>query len=82
LGVHFEAGVVIVTTEVDIEPLVSLKFLREVFLLRNVLLVSFKILVDALLGTLLVYFQTVDPGVLPVRLSDVLGCAKHRHIKH
>jgi hypothetical protein len=36
--------VVIVVTEIDIEPLVSLKLLGEVFLLRDVLLVSFKVL--------------------------------------
>jgi hypothetical protein len=44
--------------------------------------VSFEVFVDTLLGGLLVYFQTINPGVLPVRLRDVFRCAKRGHIQH
>ena len=70
------------TTEIDIKPLICLKLLGEVFLLWDILLVGFKVFVDTLFGGLLVNFQMVNPGVLPVWLCDVLRCTECRHIKH
>ena len=70
------------TTKINVKLFVSLEFFGEVFLLRNILLVSFEVFVDILLAGLLVYFQTVNPSILPVQLRDVFRCAERGHIQH
>jgi len=44
--VHLETGVVVMATEIYIETFICLKVFREVLLLRDILLVGFKVLVD------------------------------------
>ena len=76
LRIQLEVSVRVVMTKINVEVLVSLKFVGEILLLRDIFLVSLEILVDVLFGSLFNDFEAIDPCILPIGQRDVFWSAK------
>jgi hypothetical protein len=78
----FEPSIGVMTAKPDIEALVSLKLIGEIFLLGDKTMVGLEVLVNVFLRSFLDNGKTIDPSIVPIGLGDIFRIAECGHIEH
>lgn len=78
----FESSISVMPAKPDVEALVSLKLIGEIFLLGDETMVGLEVFVNVFLRSFLDYGKTIDPCIVPIGLGDIFRIAECSHIEH